>query len=375
MVSVRPISELTIAPDGCFAFVGSCTSLTITYEHPTGLKEKEDFEAFAHPTGTIIRLERMVLSENSTWGLTAVLDSGEEYILHLPTYEENYKFWENTELGPHEFLGFLDSVEMIDEVSNNRPVPVGARCDRNGYGPRLHDVTDGVKPTPLDFSLLNDFFSLAPMININGVSHITWQSIHGIGMSWKNWPCVTLVARTLSGMLRQLCEWKYLYEEGIATEYYAEKAHIFIEALGLTAEMIEELKNSEIPMPTERFMRGYGNPRHGFNETGNLPLSIKNHLKKQLFYNTLSSLESQHPSHPEIEQNLKNEEKELNEKNILMYAQVRIPEVPISEITIKEIYDSYYSLGKYKMIQPPFSQHVEIARNGLKAARFFDATS
>jgi len=374
MVSVRPISELTIAPDGCFAFVGPCTSLTIAYEHPTGLKEKEDFEAFAHPTGTIIRLERMRLSENNTWGLTAVLDSGEEYFLHLPTYEENYKFWENKELGPHEFLGFLDSVEIVNETS--KPFSVDDRCDKDGYGPRVHSVTDGIKPTPLDFSLFTNPTSLTPMINLNGVSHITSQSIHGIGMSWRNWPCVTLTARTLSGMLRQLCEWKYLYEEGIATEYYAEQAHLFIETLGITEEMIEELKNSEVPMPTERFMRGYGDPRHGFNETGNLPLSIKNHLKKQLFYNTLSSLESQHPSHPEIEQTLKNEEKEFNEKNIFMYAKARLPEVPISEITIEEIYDSYYSLGKYKgILKPILSQHVEIANNGLKAARFFDATS
>ena len=59
-----------------------------------------------------------------------------------------------------------------------------------------------------------------------------------------------------------------------------------------------------------------------------------------------------------------------------MYAQVRIPEVPINEITIEEIYNSYYRLGKYKnVIQPPFTHHVEIANNGLKAARFFDATS
>ena len=374
MVSVRPISELTIAPDGCFAFVGPCTGLTITYEHPTGVKEKEDFEAFAHPAGTIIRLERILLSENNTWGLTAVLDSGEEYILHLPTYEENYKFWENRELGPHEFLGFLDSVEIINQTS--KPFTVDDRCDKDGYGPRVHSVTDGIKPTPLDFSLFTNPTSLTPMINLNGVSHITSQSIHGIGMSWRNWPCVTLTARTLSGMLRQLCEWKYLYEEGIATEHYAEKAHLFIETLGITKEMIEELKNSEIPMPTERFIKGYGNPRHGFNETGNLPLSIKNHFKKQLFYNTLSSLESQHPSHPEVEQNLKNEEKEFNEKNILMYARIRIPKVLISEITTEEIYNSFYGLGKYKAImQPLFSQQFEIARNGLKAAWFFDATS
>lgn len=375
MVSVRPISELTIDPNGCFAFVGPCTSLTIVYEHPNGRQEREDFEAFAHSTGTIIKLEKTFLSGNSTWGLTAVLDSGEEYRLHLPTYEDSYKYWENKELGPHDFLAFMDSVEIIDDPG--RPFAVEDRCDKDyGYGPRIHNPTDGVKPTPIDFSLLKNFGAAAMVLSINGVSHISGQAVHGIGQSWKNWPCVTLAARTLSGMLRQLCEWKYLYEEGIATEYYAEKAHLFIEALGLTEEMIEELKLSEVPMPTERFMKGHGDPRHGVNETGNLPLSIKNHLKKQLFYDTLSSLEAQHPSHPEIEQTLKNEEKEFNERNVLMYAKLRLPEVPISEITVEEIYDSYYSLGKYKgVIQPVLTQHVEVSLNGIKAARFFDATS
>jgi hypothetical protein len=376
MVSVRPISELTIAPDGCFALVGSCLSLTIKYEHPGGVAEREDFEAFSHPAGTVIRLEKMVLAENSSWGLTAVLDNGDEYLLHLPAYEDNYDFWENKPLRPHEFLGFLDSVEMLDEVSNNRPVPVGTRCDRNMYGPRLHNVTDGIKPTPLDFSLLNDFFSLTPMININGVSHITSQSVYGIDMSWRNWPCVTLVARTLSGMLRQLCEWKELYLAGLASEYYAEDAHIFIEKLGITEEMIEELKASEVPMPTERFMKGYGNPRHGFVETGNLPTTIKDHLKKQLFYRTLSSLEAQHPYHPEFLETLKEQEKEINLKNLLDYRRVRIPEVSIDELTTQEVYDSHYAQGKYRGVTlPPFGHEIEIAGKGLQAARFFDATS
>jgi hypothetical protein len=375
MVSVRPISELTVAPNGCFALVGPCSSLTIKYEHPEGFGERQDFEAFAHSAGTIIRIEKMYLEQTSTWGLTAVLDTGEEYVLHLPSYEENYDFWENRPLRAHEFLGFLNSVEMVDRPNTKWPVPVGERCDRNMYGPRMHDVTDGIKPTPMDYSLLSRL-SLLPMININGVSHITSQHIHGIDMSWRNWPCVTLAAKTLSGILRQLCEWRDLYLAELTSEYYAEKAHLFIEALGITEEMIQELKESEVIMPTERFMRGYGNPRHGFVETGNLPLSIKNHLKKQLFYNTLSSLEAQHPAHPEIEQDLKTEEKQINQNNIAIYVNEIIPTTPLNEVTTQDIYDSCFSQGKYKSLGiVRFSHQTETVRNGFKAARFFDATS
>jgi hypothetical protein len=376
MVSVRPISELTVAPDGCFAFVGPCSSLTIKYEHPGGFGERQDFKAFAHPSGTIIRIEKTYLEQTSAWGLTAVLDTGEEYVLHLPSYEENYDFWENRPLRAHEFLGFLDSVAINSGTDANRALTVDGRCDAGMYGPRLHDVTDGIKPTPVDFSLFSSVFVGSPMLNINGVSHVTSQYIHGIDMSWRNWPCVTLAAKTLSGMLRQLCEWRDLYLAELTSEYYAEKAYLFIEALGITEEMIQELKESEVMMPTERFMRGYGNPRHGFVETGNLPSSIRNHLKKHLFYNTLSSLEAQHPSHPEIEQDLKTEEKEINQNNIAFYVNETIPTTPLSEVTTQDIYDSCFARGKYKNLGiVRFNHQTETVRNGLKAARFFDATS
>jgi hypothetical protein len=177
-------------------------------------------------------------------------------------------------------------------------------------------------------------------------------------------------------MLRQLCEWRDLYLAGIASQYHAEAAASFIDELGITEEMIQELKESEVPMPTERFMKGYGNPRHGFVETGNLPTTIKDHLKKQLFYRTLSSLEAQHPYHPEFLETLKEQEKEINLKNLLDYRRVRIPEVSIDELTTQEVYDSHYARGKYRGVTlPPFGHEIEIAGKGLQAARFFDATS
>jgi hypothetical protein len=129
-------------------------------------------------------------------------------------------------------------------------------------------------------------------------------------------------------------------------------------------------------MPTERFMKGYGNPRHGFVETGNLPTTIKDHLKKQLFYRTLSSLGAQHPYHPEFLETLKEQEKEINLKNLLEYRRVRIPEVSIDELTTQEVYDSHYGQGKYRGVTlPPFGHEIEIAWKGLQAARFLDATS
>jgi hypothetical protein len=376
MVSVKPISELRIAEDGCFAFVGLCSSLSITYEHPGGIGEREDFEAFGHENGTIIRFDKMATTAGTSWSLTAVLDSGEEYLLHLPAYEENYNFWENTPTRAHEFLGFLDSVEITTNTDSNRALSIDGRCDVGMYGPRLHYVTDGIKPTQVDFSLIDNAFISSPMISINGISHINSQYVNKIDMSWRNWPCVTLTAKTLSGMLRQLCEWRDLYLAEISTEYYAEDAAIFIDRLGITEEMIKELKESEVSMPTERFMKGYGDPRHGFSETGNLPISIKNHLKKQLFYRTLSSLEAQHPEHPSIDKALKDEEKAMHQIDILRFAHIRMPNVKIEDITTQKIYDCAYQKGEFKYVSPaPLDIDIPLVLKAVRAARFFDATS
>lgn len=376
MVSVRPISELSVAPNGCFAFVGPCSSLSIQYVYPGGVGENNNFQAFSHELGTIIRFEEIPQSGNTAWSMTAVLDTGEEYLLQLPVYEENFDFWENKPLRAHEFLGFLNSVEMLDDPS--RPVDVGGRCDRGMYGPRIYYPSDGIKPTPLDFSLLSkSFTSLMPMLNINGVAHLTSQYVDGIDMSWRNWPLVTLTARTLSGMLRQLCEWRELYMLGIASEDYAQDAALFIDSLGITEEMINELKQSEVPMPTERFIRGYGNPRHGFSETGILPTSIKNHLKQKLFYRNLSTLSANHPLHPDIDASLKKQEKDLHQKNVLLFASRRMPQVAIKDITPEKIYDCCYMRNEFSGIgmMAPLQIDIQVVGNGMKAARFFDAIS
>ena len=350
--------------------------MSIKYLTPSGFVEKDNFTAYSHNDGTIIKFDETIQTSGSSWQFTAVLDSGEEYLLHFPPYEDNYYFWENKQIRPHEFLAFMNSVELGHDPS--RPVSNEHRCDNGMYGPVGYNPVDGIKPTPLDFSLFkSDFAGYSPVLGVSSVSHIVSLDVYGIDMTWRNWPGVTLGAKTLSGMLRQLCEWRELHIAGIAEHDYAEDAHNFIDALGLSDEMIAELKNSEVPMPTERFFRGYGNPRHGFSETGSMPLSIKNHLKRQLFYRNLSVLEAHHPQHPPLAQELKTQEKALHQTNALMFAARRMPQVLIKDITPEKIYDCYYMRNEFEGtgMMVPLSIDMPIMIAGLQAARFFDAIS
>jgi hypothetical protein len=378
MGAVRPIDELTVALDGCFSFIGPTSSVSIKYETPEGEVEFFDYDAFAHELGTIIRFESIPVGTNSIWSMNATIDSGEKYTIQWNTYEENFDIWENNELPAHKFLGFCKSVNTASIDNNTRIVKYEDRCDTSSYGPRIYFPTDGVRPSPIDLNLFSAGFSgFFPVVNVNGIGHVTSQVINKIGMTWRNWPAVTLSARTLSGMLRQLCEWRDLHIAGYASEEFAKDSHDFIEALGITESMIEELKLSEVPMPVERFMKGYGTPRHGFSETGNLPSSIKSHLKKQLRYKTLSSLESQHPEHPAISDDLKIIEISAQKETLFEFIVTLMPSVDPYSVDMEDVRTVINNpSGDGEDGAPPVDVgYSEIILKAKNAMRFFDATS
>ena len=377
---VKPISELSIAPDGCFAFIDySAESVSVVYDTPAGESEYLDFEAFSHEIGTLLRFQSIPTFGQTAWSMRVVTDSGDSQLLHWNVYEDNFDAWENIELLPHQFLGFLKSVDTKVINHSTRLVAADNRCDDTMYGPRIYFPTDGIKPSPLDFSLAKQstLGGFVPLLNVNGVAHITSQSIHKIGMTWRNWPAVTLVSRTLSGTLRLLAEWRDLQIAGLATEDFAKDAVVFLDTLGITEEMIAELKEAEVPMPVERFMRGYGNPRHGFSETGNLPSSIKTHLKKQLRYKTLSALEAQHPSHPIVLATLKSTERKLQQEAVLVFVVNRMPGIDPETVTAQMIKDCINGEGQFsmQMIPPPRPIDFPMIEKARLAARYFDATS
>ena len=377
---VKPIDQLSAAPDGCFAFVGKTNSVTIVYDTPDGEVEYVDFEAFSHDAGTVLRFPNVPLYGQTAWSMRVVLDGGASQLLHWNVYEDNYESWENVELRPHQFLGFLKSVDTKVINHSTRVVSAENRCDDKMYGPRMYFPSDGIKATPMDFSLVKEsnFGGFTPLLNVNGVAHVTFQAVGKIGMTWRNWPVVTLVARTLSGQLRLLVEWRELHLAGLTTtEDYAADAVKFLDDLGVTEDMMNELKETEVPMPVERYMRGYGNPRHGFSETGVLPDSMKSHFKRQLRYKTLSVLEAQHPERPAIAEDLKRAEKKMQQEALLIFIVNRMPGADPATVTTTMIRDCVDCEGVYSLhpLPPPISVDFPMIQRARMAARYFDAIS
>lgn len=380
MAEVKQIQDLTITGDECFSLVPASSTVSISYLTPSGSVEYTDFECYEHSAGTIIKFNS-VLPENlpaTPWTLNVALDNSNS-ILHWGTYEENYDAWENIDRNPHVFYAFMESVDTGVTGEELIVTAQESRCDLGSYGPRgYREVTDGIKPTVADLALFAKTSSsdYRPVFGINGTAYIVYSHVHGINMSWRNWPLVTFVGKTLSGAVKQLCEWKALYDAGAVSEKYAHDASKFIENLGITEEMIEELSQTEVMMPTERFMRGYGNPRHGFTETGVFPSSIRNLLMSQLRYRTLTVLETKHPLHPNVDQTLKDKELVIQRKRIIEWFSEFRPNLSLEEMSAQALYEHVFNRRPdldYPIIVPVPANR-KMYDDGLLAARFFDAT-
>lgn len=381
MASVKPFTDLSTAPNGCFSFVPSTTSVTINYDHPDGVREYLDFEAFSHPSGTIIRFPQEPEFGFTPWNLRVILDSGDVHLLQWGAYEDNFDAWENNPLSPHSFLALMKSRDLR-VTESARVLPSHRRCDNQTYGPSVgYFPQDGIKPSSMDVSVIKNYNAslFRPVLSANTVAHITHFNFHGIYMSWRNWPIVTLAARTLSGALRQASEWRDLYIAGISTESVAKDCFDYFEMLGITQSMIDELKVTEVMMPVERFIRGHGDARHGFSETGVLPESLKNHLMRQLTYKNLSVLEAKHPDHPQIDTTLKLEERKIHQFAVYEYIIEYMPWVSDPDsVTVDMVYseiifgrDSYRAENGFGPIHPVDKPLQEKA---LLGARYFDAT-
>lgn len=379
MAAVKPISELTIAPNGCFAFIGqSSETASINYDHPDGVEQYANFEAFAHGAGTLLRFPSEPEFGRVPWNMRVVLDDESSHLLQWGAFEDNYASWGGEPLPPHSFLAFMKSKD-IRELNNAQVLDRNRRCDQNTYGPGIgYFPQDGIKPTSMDLSIMkNRNASLfRPIVSATTVSHITTFNFHGIYMSWRNWPIVTLAARTLSGSLRQAAEWRDLYLAGLSSISLAKDSHDFFEYLGISQEMIDELKDTEVMMPTERFMRGYGNPRHGFNENGIMPESLKNHLMKQLTFKDLSVLEAKHPLHPLINSEIKSDERKKHQMNLYEYIVKLMPHIDSpDDVTTEDVYAHALKTEKDDGSGPLHPVDGSLSRNAVLAARFFDATN
>lgn len=370
MVSVVSINEFVIKSNPCYAAIPACETVALTYVHPNGIEEFTDYIAYALGESTIIAFNDLP-NVSDPYSLEATTDTGEKYIIQFNLYERDMNELNGVNVKPHQFFSFLKPVHVkSSEIAGL--VALNDRCDIDKYGPRIYDVSDGISEQPMDYSMIaGNIKDIRVIYSINGVGYVTVQEVWPIAMKWRNWPIVVGVSKTFSGMVKLLSEWKAAYQSGLSDEEIAKGAKDLLDQAGINETMISELEELETTMPVKRFFSGQSDARHGFSENGILPNSIKQLIKDQSRYETLTSLGLNHSLHPEIPQWIKDEEKKKMDHYLLKYVYIAMPEIDPDTVTVEQISESldFFTNGL------PEIKDTQTFINAIKGKRYYDATT
>lgn len=343
MVAIKNFSEFSFKTDTqCYAFLPSAQDIKIYSNQPNGDTEITNFEAFSVSNGTLVVFENYY-EHQFKYSYNAVLDDSQEFIFQGNTLESiNTELFQLGATKPHKFFAVFDSVDIT--VNPAEVIKNEDRCDIGQYGPRAFQVSDGIKDTPYDPEVFKaaNYRNFQPILSLNGTLHIFVQEIWPINMTWRNWPIVTGVSKTLSGALKLISEWAYLYENKMSDDKIAKNSSEFISNIGITEEMISELNDIQVDMPVFRFIKGYADARHGFSEVNELPESISNLIKSQVMYMSLASLSNHHPQHPQFDADLKNAELEKASTAVYAFCKIAFPHEEPENLDFDEVFNVLY---------------------------------
>lgn len=335
MVSVNSFSDFVEKTSGCYALLPASSTVDIFLDTPSGRVSINGYDAYSIPEGTLLSFFEIDRA-SSEWSYDVVLDNDTHHTLQWQTFEEVYEPLIGEEPRPHQFLSFLKSVDTGTHSLNGL---VEDRCDMGSFGPTAYNLQDGINETTFDPSMLKpgSLKDYRTVLSVNGVAHISIQEVWPIYMSWRNWPMVCGVSKTLTGMLKQISEWASLYESGLSSDDIAKDAADFINQLGLTQEMISQISEVQEDMAVFRFMKGASDARHGYNEILELPSDVENHLKAQMRFETLSALSKNHPSHPAFDPSILELEVLDIEKYLYTFVLMAFPDREPESVSIDEI--------------------------------------
>lgn len=356
MVSVSNFSDFVGKASGCYALVPTCSTVDIFLDTPSGRVSIDGYDAYLIPEGTLLSFDKIDRAA-SEWSYDVVLDGENHHTLQWQTFEEVYEPLTGKEPRPHQFLSFLKSVDTGTHSLNGL---VEDRCDMGSFGPTTYHLQDGINESTFDPTMLKpgSLKDYRTVLSVNGVAHISIQEVWPIYMSWRNWPMVCGVSKTMTGMLKQISEWASLYEAGLSSDDIARDAASFIQQLGITEEMISQINEVQEDMAVFRFMKGALDARHGYNEVLELPSDVENMLRAQMRFETLSALSKNHPSHPVFESSLLEVEVLDIEQYLYSFVLMAFPDREPESVSIDEIKNA---LPPHSML--PFDVSIEENRS------------
>lgn len=291
---MRTIDEINPENFGCFYFSQLVGEISVHMLSPDGDIEYFEYEAFSCDNGTIIAFNSF--NPQST-DYSYLLKCGQsEELIQFQLYENLKDIIDGMDNRKNSFYAMFGSKSVLKRVEEGEHlfIPLEEHCDRYIYGPApFYELTDGVSETLLDFSTFNseNIIGVFPVLAIQGEACILRVKMNEEDGSYRNYPAVTAIAKTLAGLLRMACEWRTVTKEPFNNdEFPALKMSAFLDQLGIDENIEQQIRSLQAPMHVEKFITDPANARDIIEENGNIPDELKELIKNKVRYLTLNSL-------------------------------------------------------------------------------------
>ena len=362
-------SEINPSLYGCYYVYESLDDFKLYLRYPDGDIEYTQYDLFIADDKTIIAFKDFNVSKVDYNYI--LISDGKESILQWSCYEFVYDQLHQDSIDPSDAYCILNSVSMPNLMATNYDplLSYESRCDTNTYGVTPYALTDGQKPAPVDSEKFNGqtIKSIVPFINVCGASHIEYFKVDGLGSSYKDWPAVSGVAKTLMGAMKLIIEWASLNNEpfNINDEIVVDSKN-FMESLELGQDIVNEINEYQEDMPVYRYLKNVNNARTDFDETTTVGPLLFAWLCKKLRYVSLNSLVANHPENINIDSEVLATEKTIIET--VIYEVCEKLELNSKNLTAKEVIQFVNNQSDPSLPQPSLRYSEQIkAKKALLA--------
>lgn len=295
MASIKPITELVIPNEYVFfaivPFVGNVevfffsSSGDIPYDHCdvyTG--QTSSLLCFtAHPVNVpTVHNYKVSNGENTT-------------VVQALNYENAKDVISGEQSHPYSIYLYLNSVNVtsttaedvgVEDVTHTFKNTPFQRCDTESWGPlTFYDVQSGY-----------EISKLRVVLSFSGTAHVIRMDMNSTEIKNPTSRAGNTAARSLRGILKTINEWAIVSLEPFNNvELPAIKAQVFLDGIGLTENVINDIAIGAPDMRVAQYLQGNTVAYSDFVENYTVPNSLQNILRSVFRYRSLCGAAAHHP--------------------------------------------------------------------------------
>lgn len=309
------ISLINTANYKCYYSIDGTADFKLYTPTPSGNIEYTEYDIFTSANNTIIAFKE--LDPYSGDFNYVLVRNNKESIIDAICYDDILQHLSKDDIKEQDMYCIMPSKVMTPAFVKTEALQLVDRCDAGKYGPAMLLLEDGVRPTPTDISLFQHITKATIILGAAGIGNIVYGAVPRLGTSFRDWPAVSSMSKTLMGLMKLIIEWASLADEPFnSTDRVAVLCKNYINTLQIPENVLNEISEHQEDMPLYRYLQNQSNARSGFTEETSVGPLFLNWIKSSHRYRTLSALVNNHPSPPFVPEDILLSEKQDIEYHI-----------------------------------------------------------